>query len=179
VALTLFLRLFCCDLFIHGVGGGRYDLVTDGICRRYYASEPPAFAVASLTMYLPLGAHVVSEDEIARSKERLNRLDHNPDALLGEVEFEDPAERAKVGQLAAEKAALVRAIAEAGADKKTVGMRIREVNAALAELLAPLRAEFSAELEGLEQQRAASEILVDRSYPFCLWSPEDVADKVR
>ncbi len=33
LALTLFVRLFCCDLFIHGVGGGRYDQVTDGVCR--------------------------------------------------------------------------------------------------------------------------------------------------
>ena len=30
LALTLFARMFVCDLFIHGVGGGRYDRVTDG-----------------------------------------------------------------------------------------------------------------------------------------------------
>src|SRR5690606_12266035 len=93
LALTLFLRMFASDLFIHGIGGGRYDQVTDAVIRRYYGVEPPAFVVASMTMYLPLGAHVVTAEEVAAAKERLNRIEHNPDALMGEVEFEAPAER--------------------------------------------------------------------------------------
>jgi hypothetical protein len=179
VALTMFLRLFCCDLFIHGVGGGRYDAVTDGICRRYYRIEPPPFAVASLTMYLPLGAHAVTDEEIAAAKERLNRLEHNPNALLGEVEFDEEAEREEARALAAEKKSLIEQIALPDADKKHLGGRIREVNARLAELLAPLKAEYEAELAALEAQMKAQEVFTDRGYPFCYWSPEEVADKVR
>ena len=29
------------------------------------------------------------------------------------------------------------------------------------------------------QLREASGVLTDRTYPFCLWSPSEVADKVR
>jgi hypothetical protein len=179
LALTLFVRLFACDLFIHGVGGGRYDRVTDGVCRRYYGVEPPEYVVASMTMYLPLGAHVVSEDEVASARARLNRLEHNPDALLGEVEFDSADERLRAVALAAEKTDLVSAIAEPGADKKALGLRIREVNVALTELLAPLRAGMEADVAALEAQSAASEILTDRTYPFCFWSPLEVADKAR
>lgn len=179
VALTMFLRLFCCDLFIHGVGGGRYDAVTDGISRRYYGIDPPRFAVASLTMYLPLGAHAVTEDEIVAAKERLNRLEHNPNALLGEVEFEQEEEQDEARSLAAEKRALVEQIAAPGADKKALGARIREVNARLAEILSPLRDEYENELNRLEAQLKAQEIFTDRGYPYCLWSPDEVADKVR
>lgn len=179
VALTTFLRLFCCDLFIHGVGGGRYDAVTDGICRRYYGIEPPAFVVASLTMYLPLGAHAVTDEEIAAARERLNRLEHNPDALLGEVDFDQAIEREEARALAAEKKHLVEQIALPGADKKQLGVRIREVNARLSELLAPLRAEYEGRLASLEAQMKAHEIFTDRGYPYCYWSPEEVADKVR
>ncbi len=179
LALTLFLRLFVTDLMIHGVGGGRYDRVTDGVCRRYYGVEPPAFVVASMTMYLPLGAHVVTDDEVAAAKERLNRLEHNPDALLDEVEFDSVHEQARAVALAAEKNALVNAIAQPTADKKALGSRIREVNAELSSLLAPLRQELSDAVAGLEAQRSASEILTDRTYPFCFWSPEEVADKAR
>ena len=177
--LTLFVRLFCCDLFIHGVGGGRYDSVTDGVCRRYFGIEPPAFVVASITMYLPLGAHAVTDEEIAAAKDRLVRLDHNPDTLLGEVEFDSPEERVSAIALAQEKTRLVAAIAEPGADKKTIGSAIKETNAALAVLLEPLRQVMCDELDALESQRTASEILTDRTYPFCLWSPQEVADKAR
>jgi len=179
LALTLFARVFVTDLMIHGVGGGRYDRVTDDVCRRYYGIEPPAYVVASMTMYLPLGAHIVSEDEVSSARERLNRLEHNPDALLGEVEFDSPDEQTRAAALAAEKAALVAAIAGPDADKKTIGRRIREVNAELSQLLAPLREGLTAELDSLEGQFAASEILTDRTYPFCFWSPNEVADKVR
>lgn len=177
LALTLFARLFTCDLFIHGVGGGRYDRVTDGVCRRYYHVEPPTFAVASITMYLPLGARIVTEDEVSSAKERINRLAHNPDALLGEVEFDSPQEQSRAAALAAEKSSLVVAIGQFDADKKTIGRRIREVNAELAELLSPLRAGMEAELASLQVQLEASEILTDRTYPFCFWSPQEVADK--
>lgn len=179
LTLTLFVRLFCCDLFIHGVGGGRYDQVTDGVCRAYYGVEPPAFVVASLTMYLPLGAHLVTEDEVSAARERLNRVEHNPDALLEEAQFESALEADRARELAAEKAALVSAIAAPAADKKALGQRIRQVNADLAQLLAPLREELRQQLVSLESQRESSEVFTDRTYPFCLWSPSEVADKVR
>ena len=126
-----------------------------------------------------MGLIVVTEEEVAAAKERLNRLDHNPDALLGEVEFDSPAEQSRAAALAAEKTALVAAIAAPDADKKSLGLRIREVNAELSALLAPLKQELAAELASLEGQFAASEILTDRTYPFCFWSPEEVADKAR
>jgi hypothetical protein len=178
LTLTLFVRMFACDLFIHGIGGGRYDVVTDGIIRRYFGVEPPRFAVASLTMYLPLGAHIVSEDEVAFAKERLQRLEHNPDALLTEIEFDSEEERGRAVALAAEKRGLVDAIAGPDADKKSIGLRIREVNRELSGILSPLRAEFEADLAHLEGQLRASSILTDRTYPFCFWEPAEVADKL-
>lgn len=178
LALTLFARLFCCDLFIHGVGGGRYDTVTDGVCRRYFGVEPPAFVVASLTMYLPLGAHIVTEDEVSIARERVNRLGHNPNQLLEEVEFDSHAERERAYGLAAEKDRLVSEISLPDADKKALGQRIRAVNAELAGLLEPLRQEWEGHLASLESQRAASEVFSDRGYPFCFWSPSEIADKV-
>ena len=179
LSLTLFVRGFASDIFIHGVGGGGYDRVTDDVFRRYYGVEPPAFVVASITMYLPLGMHVITEAEVSAARERLNRLDHNPDAMLSEVEFDSADERARATALAAEKSELVSAIAAPGADKKALGSRIREVNTELGTLLAPLKETLSAEVASLESQRSTSEILTDRTYPLCFWSPLEVADKAR
>ncbi len=177
--LTMFTRLFLCDLFIHGVGGGGYDQVTDGIIRRYFGIEPPRYVVASLTMFLPLGAHVVTDAEVQTAAERLNRFEHNPDALICDVDFDSADERDRALGLAREKTELVAGMQEPGADKKRLGARIREVNAELRGLLAPVGEALAAERRHLESQRSASDILTDRTYPFCFWSPEDVADKVR
>jgi hypothetical protein len=167
------------DLFIHGVGGGRYDQVTDDVFRRYLGVEPPPFVVASMTMYLPLGAHEVKDEEIEALSMALNRLRHNPDQMLDEVEFEAGEERAHAAALAREKGELVVAIAAPGADKKVIGGRIREVNAELAELLAPIERDMRDELDQLLQLQGASGILTDRTYPFCFWDPSEVADKAR
>jgi hypothetical protein len=45
--------MFIADNFIHGIGGGRYDQVSDTIIRDYFKLEPPAFAVTTGTLYFP------------------------------------------------------------------------------------------------------------------------------
>lgn len=179
VTLTIFNRLFVADLFIHGTGGARYDIVTDAVIRRFYGIEPPRFAVASMTMYLPLGVHAVTPGEVDAAEQKLNRITHNPDQLLDELRFDDPAERVEAYQLAAEKTRLTEEIRAEGADKKALGARIREVNERLAAMMRPLADELAREVEGLKSQLEAADIMTDRTYPFCFWSPEEVADKVR
>ncbi len=179
LTLTAYARVVLGDLFIHGVGGARYDAVTDGTIRRYFGLEPPPFVVASMTMYLPLGAHVVTEQEVSEARHRLHRLEHNPDTMLDQVDFDHAEERSAALQLAQEKAVAVAKIKEPGADKKALGRRIREINAALGEILEPLAVALREEVTLLEGQYAASEVLTDRTYPFCLWSPIEVQDKVR
>lgn len=53
LTLTIFMRLFVTDLFVHGIGGGRYDQIADRIIQRHFNLEPPKFAVTTATMYLP------------------------------------------------------------------------------------------------------------------------------
>lgn len=53
LSLTIFLRLCVCDLFIHGIGGGHYDQVSDRLIRDYFGIKPPEFAVATATLFHP------------------------------------------------------------------------------------------------------------------------------
>ncbi|MFT3787141.1 MAG: hypothetical protein QM770_13395 [Tepidisphaeraceae bacterium] len=53
LTLTLFMRLFVADLFVHGIGGGRYDQITDRLIRDHFGLVPPPFAVTTATLYLP------------------------------------------------------------------------------------------------------------------------------
>jgi hypothetical protein len=51
--LTIFFRLLLADQFIHGIGGGRYDQVTDRIIAGFFKIDPPCFAVTTATLYFP------------------------------------------------------------------------------------------------------------------------------
>jgi len=152
--------------------------VTDGVISAYFGVEPPAFVVATATMHLPHSVELVRDEDVSAAKERLNRLEHNPDVLLGEIEFASEGERETALALAAEKKALVMAIAQPDADRKTIGIRIREVNTELAAVLEPLRHRYQAELSALEEGLKAAEVLTDRTYPFCFWDPMRIAEKV-
>jgi hypothetical protein len=54
LTLTSFLRLLVVDQFVHGIGGGLYDQVTDALLANWLGIVPPTFSVATATMYFPL-----------------------------------------------------------------------------------------------------------------------------
>lgn len=53
LVLTLYLRLFVTDQFIHGIGGGRYDQVTDRLIQSHFGIQPPRFSVTTATLFFP------------------------------------------------------------------------------------------------------------------------------
>jgi hypothetical protein len=53
LTLTMYLRLLVVDQFVHGIGGGRYDQVTDRLIRTFFGINPPRFAVATATLFFP------------------------------------------------------------------------------------------------------------------------------
>lgn len=50
--VTLLLRGACSDLFIHGIGGGKYDQFVNSFAESYWGASLPRFVVASATEYL-------------------------------------------------------------------------------------------------------------------------------
>ena len=83
LTLTLFARVCLGDFFIHGIGGGKYDEVTDAIIRDYFGIEPPAYQVLSATLHLPLPAFPSTADDLTRADRRVRDLQWNPQALPG------------------------------------------------------------------------------------------------
>ena len=178
LALTLFTRMFCCDAFIHGVGGARYDEVTDDLCRAYYGVEPPAYITGSMTGSLPLQIPAYDPTSESGIREEMSRLEHNPDTLIGTSEMLDPVTRAQAIELVARKQELVRAIGQPDADKKELGISIREANQALTQLLSPLKQRLQASLDAAVHVRATAEVLGGREYPLCFFDADEVARRV-
>lgn len=56
LSLTAVLRLLAADQFVHGIGGGQYDQVLDGLIARHFQLDPPRFSVTTATLYFPLAA---------------------------------------------------------------------------------------------------------------------------
>jgi len=87
LAQTLFVRLVCCDLFIHGVGGAKYDQITDDLIQRFFHIEPPAFACVSATLRLPLHLYGVRPEDVRAHARKARDVLFNPQRC---VEVEDP-----------------------------------------------------------------------------------------
>ncbi len=61
---TMLLRGYCSDIFIHGLGGAKYDPFVDALTKEYLGFELPSFVVASATRYF-------FEPEVIRFEEAL------------------------------------------------------------------------------------------------------------
>ena len=164
ITLSLYMRLLACDLFIHGVGGAKYDQVTDGIIREYYGVTPPGYSVVSATFHPDIPA----EDPSARMegiKTRLREIEQRPER---EPELAS-------SHLKREKDALVAEMARPNADRKTLGVRIKELNRQMAGHLKPLADALNSDLSSLEETALEWDVKSFRDYPFFIYRPERVA----
>jgi hypothetical protein len=89
LTLTLFARLCLGDWFIHGIGGGKYDEVTDAIIRDYFGIEPPEYQVVSATLHLPLPGFASTEADVAEARRLVRDLRWNPQRHLRAESLED------------------------------------------------------------------------------------------
>jgi hypothetical protein len=78
LTITLFARLVVGDFFLHGIGGGKYDEVTDAIIRDYFGIEPPAYQVVSATLHLPLPGFPATDQDLTSARRRVRDLHWNP-----------------------------------------------------------------------------------------------------
>ncbi len=85
LSLTLWARLFLGDVFIHGIGGAKYDRVTDDIIRRYYGFEPPAMGCVSATLMLDEPAGNDFSERESRARYRLRDIRYNPQRYLDQA----------------------------------------------------------------------------------------------
>jgi hypothetical protein len=61
LTMTMVARLLLADQFVHGIGGARYDQVTDKLIARHFGAIPPRFAVTTATVYFP---HAVGRSRV-------------------------------------------------------------------------------------------------------------------
>jgi hypothetical protein len=171
--LTLFCRLFLGDFFLHGTGGGKYDRITDEIIKDYYQINPPHFAVATLTLHLPLGLEPWDDEEFGRLEKLVARLGYNPDHCFEELKLAADKEKT-LRPLALKKHELIHQMRAANQDKKLLAREIESINTQLKEALAGEIKEVLERWERLKTLREESKIAGYREFPYFLFAAEDL-----
>jgi hypothetical protein len=171
MTLTAFMRLGVADLFIHGLGGGRYDRATDAIVRAFFGVAPPPYATVTATLWLPFATAGQAADERRRLHRQLLDLRHNPDRFL-------PATDGPHRALVEEKWALIRRLdrgeARTRRERRQATARIREINAILQVQVADRVAAVQDALRRLDRLAQDAEVATARTYPFLLFPVEAV-----
>lgn len=83
LTLSAFMRLLLADLFIHGIGGAKYDEMTDDFAAEFFtpaALRPIACVTA--TLYLPLPAEPAAERSLAAAERAVRDIRYNPQRYL-------------------------------------------------------------------------------------------------
>jgi hypothetical protein len=160
---TLFARLVLSDLFLHGIGGARYDQVLDEIVRRFFGFEPPEFGTVSATLRLPI-AQLPNESFLMNKWQRRQRdLTYHPELFV-----DGNGDRAIVDQIVADKRRWV----DVPKTPENAGERHRAIvaaNEALQPYVAPLRDQLERDRQAAQKLRRGEAILQSRAYSFCLY----------
>jgi len=165
---TMFARLFLADLFIHGIGGGIYDELTDRIIESYYAMPAPAFLVLSATLLLPLPQYPNAAGQARMMTRQLRDLTYKAERYLANTEH--TSEIDQLFRLKQEWIERDGATHQARAERFE---RIRAVNAQLQPYVHTQYEQVRADLEERHAQMKWHEIATRRDYAFCLY-PENM-----
>jgi hypothetical protein len=83
---TMYARLLVGDLFLHGIGGAKYDELGDEIIRQFFGIDPPEFLTLSMTLWLGLADTDASLDRLHEVERRIRDLQFNPERYLPDSE---------------------------------------------------------------------------------------------
>ena len=168
LATTLWARLALGDLFVHGIGGAKYDQVTDGLIRRFFGLDPPGFLVLSATLHLPVDHRPTTVDQLRAIEHRLRELTYHPECYInGTGEVGGPGGE-DVAQLVGAKARWIRT-ASTPENARDRYREIRRINGALQPCVARLRERLGEERRETARALTSEAILSAREYAFCLF----------
>ena len=165
IANTMHSRMFFSDLFIHGIGGAKYDLITDEIVRAFFGVEPPEYATISATMHLPYKPFDVSKENVNALKHVIKDMGYNPDRYATDEIMEDT----EMISLINEKKYLIAKASYDTKEKHLAFDRIKQLNGLMKDKIIPLIKMKEKEMGGLEKKIKYNSIVKNRDYPFCLY----------
>ena len=165
---TLAARLLLGDLFLHGIGGAKYDHVTDRLIADFFGLEPPGYMVVSGTLHLPV-THQPAQATICCSYStgfaNWNFIRSNLSANRVK-RVQQPAAGRPIGSL---KSAVGLPPKRRRRPRATRCRAIRRANEAMQPIVEPVRREWTAEADQLSEKLRGEAVLASREYGFVLY----------
>jgi hypothetical protein len=159
---TLFARVFLGDLFLHGIGGAKYDQVTDAIIDRLFGIRPPEYMTVTATLRLPIARAQVRPDDARRIAAELRELTYHPERHAS------ADGDAGLAQLVRQKRQWV-ATTPTPQNARQRCREIRAANEGMQPFVADRRARLLQDRAAVEGALRGQAILASRDYAFCLY----------
>ena len=167
---TMFSRLLLGNIFIHGIGGAKYDELGDEIVRQFFRIEPPSYLTLSMTLWLGLGNDPSTPDQLHRVDRTLRDLTYNPDRYLNGA----PSSEA-LGWVEAKRRAIL-APQVTPQERKARFLEIRRCNEALQPLMVDTRQQLTEEQAEVRQGLRRNALARNREYSLVLHSESRLRD---
>ncbi len=159
---TMFSRLFLSDLFLHGIGGAKYDEVTDQIIRKFFGIQPPRFLTLTASMMLPIEVPNVDPQDLANLDHQLRQLNYHPEKYLV------PAPSGHVSNLIADKQHWIETQLPRG-QRLERHREITRINHDLQPYLTETRRQLQANRQTIKAGLQRESRLASREFSFCLF----------
>lgn len=169
ISNTIFLRLFLSDIFVHGIGGAKYDQITDKIIEEYYNIVPPEYMTATATLFPPISKYDISKESVKAAENDLKKVHFNPDKFIPRDLKANP----DVKQLLCEKELLI----ERCNDKDKRGtkedfVRLKQINYDLCQYLKEVIETKEKEIRELKVKLKYNEVVNNRNFPIYIFPNE-------
>lgn len=170
LTLTLYARLFLADFFLHGIGGGKYDQMTDLILYQWLGVDPPSYGVASATTHLPLSNPVPPSASVQKVRQHIWESKFH-----GEwPQFRPTIPSPSWDILVTQKQQLLAHIPPRGA-KKDWHDRLTTLNHALSQFASSTLPPWNAWLEETESLQRQRSICESRDYAWLLMTRDGLS----
>jgi hypothetical protein len=172
---TLWARLALSDLFLHGIGGAKYDQVTDRLIEEFFGCPAPGILVLSATLYLPTRCAgtpprpEAPQAELAKIRRQLRELSYHPEKYLRESGTLENIPAAAA--LAVEKQHWIY-LPVANDNAYTRWKAMQRINGQLQPWVAARRQQLLDQQTEMQRALRHDKVLGSREYGFCLF-PEN------
>jgi hypothetical protein len=168
LALTLWARLLLADLFIHGIGGAKYDRINDLVIEKYFGLAPPPMACVSATWLLDLPRHDASEEQRRVLVRQIRDMQCNPQRHLNGSAIQELVEARRRAVDRSE--ALARRDPKNHAERRAVFRDIRSINNALLQMCPEVLPRLRSRLQEIGEHIEENAVANSREYFFGLFS---------
>jgi len=172
---TMYLRCFVADLFVHGIGGGTYDELTDDIIKDWIGTDAPIYLTSSASLHLPLHAnHEIESIEPTASWRSIERELHLMRSVPERYLEQSINTQRNLAEAHAQKIA---SIPERG--KKLAWHReMAQLKQQIEIEISPKKRHALSKLEAAQRQLQQRKIVNSREYSFVLFEEQDVVERL-